>query len=99
MATIRDACPGDLPAIDRIYDHYVHSSTCTYQLEPEGLAARVAWFAEHEAAKHPVLVAESPEDGAVIAWGCLSRYRARAGYRFTVEDSVYVDHAHHGRGI
>ena len=98
MWPIRDARPHDLPAIDRIYDHYVHTSTCTYQLEPEGLDARAAWFAEHDAA-HPVIVAESPDDGAVVAWGCLSRYRGRAGYRFTVENSVYVDHRLHGRGI
>jgi L-amino acid N-acyltransferase YncA len=99
MWTIRDARVEDLPAIDRIYDHYVRTSTCTYQLEPEGLRARAAWFAEHDADHPVVVVEEAAERAAVVAWGCLSPYRARAGYRFTVEDSVYVDHSRHGRGI
>ncbi len=92
---IRDARLSDLTDIDRIYDHYVLTSTSTYQLAPDGPAARAAWFDEHDE-RHPIVVAE---DGGVIGWGSLSRFRPRAGYDLTVEDSVYVDHAMHGRGI
>jgi phosphinothricin acetyltransferase len=96
MLTLRDAGAADLPAIDRIYEHYVHTSTCTYEIEPGGLAAREQWFAEHDAT-HPVIVAEVA--GEVVGWGSLSRHRARAGYRFTVEDSVYVDAPRRGCGV
>jgi len=94
--TIREARPADLAAIDSIYDHYVRTSTCTFQLEPAGLAARETWFASH-GGLWPVLVAE--RGSRIVAWGSLSVYDAREGYRRTVEDSIYVDEAVHGQGI
>jgi phosphinothricin acetyltransferase len=94
--SLREARIRDLAAIDRIYDHYVLHSTCTAQLESAGLDARTAWFAEHDA-QHPIVVAE--DDGGVLGWGSLSVYDRRGGYGATVEDSVYVDHTVHRRGI
>jgi L-amino acid N-acyltransferase YncA len=93
---IRDANSEDLAAIDAIYDHYVRASTCTFQLEPAGRQARAEWFRSH-GERWPVLVAEI--GAKVVGWGSLSIYNARAGYRFTAEDSVYVDAATHGRGV
>jgi L-amino acid N-acyltransferase len=93
---IRDATAADLEAIDGIYDHYVRTSTCTFQLEPAGIEARRQWFLSH-GERWPILVAEVGTK--VVGWGSLSVYNARAGYRFTAEDSVYVDEACHGQGI
>jgi phosphinothricin acetyltransferase len=93
---IREARPADLAAIDSIYDDYVRTSTCTFQLEPAGLAARETWFANH-GGLWPVLVAE--RGSRILGWGSLSVYNAREGYRHTVEDSVYVDEAVHGQGV
>jgi phosphinothricin acetyltransferase len=93
---IRLAITDDLPAINAIYNHYVHTSTCTYQTEPDTLADRQAWFEEHQG-KHPAIVME--QDGEVIGWASLSAFRGRCGYRFSVENSVYVHHAHQGQGI
>lgn len=86
--TIREAAEADLPAIDAIYDHYVLSSTCTFQTVPSSPAERAAWFAAHDDA-HPVTVA-TDERGEVIGWGCLSVWNPRQAYAKTVEDSVYV---------
>ena len=94
--TIRAAAPADLGAINDIYNHYVLHSTCTYQEEPEPLESRRQWF-QHHGDRHPVIVAEV--DGQVIGWGSLSPYHARSAYRHTVENSVYVHHRHHRRGI
>jgi L-amino acid N-acyltransferase len=93
---IRPATPDDLVAINDIYNHYVLHSTCTYQTEPETMEARRAWFAGH-AEKHPVTV--GVEDGTVVGWGSLSRFHARAAYARSVENSVYVHHEHHRKGI
>jgi phosphinothricin acetyltransferase len=93
---IRPAAPDDLRAIDDIYNHYVVHSTCTWQRDIEPLEARGAWFAAHGPA-HPVTVVE--QDGEVVGWGALSTFRARWGYRHTVENSVYVRHDRHGRGL
>jgi phosphinothricin acetyltransferase len=93
---IRPASESDLAAINDIYNHYVLHSTCTYQEEPESLEARRRWFSHHGDA-HPVIVAEA--NGQVAGWGSLSAYHPRSAYRFTVEDSVYVQHEQQGRGL
>jgi phosphinothricin acetyltransferase len=97
--SLREARVADLASIDRIYDHYVRHSTCTAQLEPAGMAERMAWFAEHDA-RHPIVVAEEEGGGgAILGWGSLSVYNRRAGYGDTVEDSIYVDPTAQRRGI
>lgn len=95
-ATIRPATEADLGAINDIYNHYVIHSTCTYQEEVEPMEARREWFRRH-GGKHPVIVAML--DGQVVGWGSLSAYHARSAYRHTVENSVYVHHAYHRRGV
>ena len=94
---IRLATPADLPAISEIYNYYVLHSTCTYQLEPETLADREAWFRAHPPESYPVTVAEI--DGQVAGWGSLSKFRDRAAYDPTVEASVYIRHDLHRRGL
>ena len=94
---IRIAGAGDLAAIDDIYNHYVATSTCTFQYEPTTPDERRAWLADHAAQVHPVTVAE--RDGVVLGWGALSRFHGRMGYRFTVENTVYVRHDAHRLGI
>ncbi len=94
--TIRLARSGDLAPINDIYNYFVLHSTCTYQEEPESLESRRAWFDRH-GPKHPITVAELA--GRVVGWGALSPFHARSAYRFTVENSVYVDHQHHRSGI
>ena len=95
-AFIRLATRADLGAINAIYNHYVTCSTCTYQTEPATDAERAAWFEAH-GPKHPVTVAEL--DGEVVGWASLSRFHPRAAYGRTVENSVYVRHDRHRRGI
>jgi phosphinothricin acetyltransferase len=94
--TLRPATAADLPAINDIYNHYVLNSTCTYQEEPESLAGRRLWFRQH-GGPHPVVVAEAA--GRVAAWGSLSPYHPRSAFRHTVENSIYVDPQHLGRGL
>jgi L-amino acid N-acyltransferase YncA len=93
---IRLATVADLAAINAIYNHYVHTSTCTYQLDPTTDEERRAAF-DARGAAHPATVAEL--DGVVVGWGSLSPFRARGGYASTVENAVYVRHDLHRRGI
>ena len=94
--SIRPATSADLDAINAIYNHYVHHSTCTYQEQPSTAQERAAWFASH-GLTHPITVAELAGD--VVGWGSLSPYHVRSAYRRTVENSVYVRHDAHRRGI
>src|ERR1043166_2323359 len=93
---IRPASAGDLAAINDIYNHYVLHSTCTYQTDPETMPARIAWFERH-GPKHPIMVATI--DGQIVGWGSLSPFHSRCAYQNTVENSVYIAHTHHRRGI
>jgi len=94
--TIRLATPPDLDAINDIYNHYVLTSTCTYQTEPETIDARRTWFTNH-GPLHPITIAQ--HDGQIVGWASLSRFHARAAYSRTVENSVYVHPDHHRQGI
>jgi L-amino acid N-acyltransferase YncA len=95
---IRLADAADLPEINAIYNHYVLHSTCTYQVTPSSPEERQAWF-EHHTPRHPATVAVSGT-GGILGWASLSPFHNRLGWRFTVEDSVYVhpDHLRQGLG-
>jgi L-amino acid N-acyltransferase YncA len=93
---IRLAEERDLRAISTIYNYYVERSTCTWEEETESPQERAEWFREH-GPEYPVTVVEV--DGEVVAWGALSPYRSRSGYRQTVEGSIYVHQEFHRRGI
>src|SRR5262249_17752000 len=93
---IRLATASDLEAINDIYNYYIPRSTCTYAEEPEPIESRRNWF-EHHGSRHPVTVAEI--DRVVVGWGSLSAFRDRSAYRFTCEDSVYIRHDMHRKGI
>ena len=93
---IRLATTSDLDRINEIYNHYVLHSTCTYQEEPHTAEERVRWFHEH-GPLHPVTVAEVGE--RIVGWGSLSRFHSRSAYRFSTENSIYVDHTWHRKGI
>lgn len=99
--TIRDASEGDLPVINAIYNHYVRSSTCTFQVEPTSAEERLAWFEAH-GPSHPVIVLDEPdaaEASNVVGWASLSKVYPREAYDHTVELSVYVRHDRRGRGL
>jgi phosphinothricin acetyltransferase len=93
---VRAATEADLPAISAIYNHYVLTSTATYQFEPETLEDRRRWFETH-GERHPVIVAEV--DGEVVGWGSLSPFRDRDGYLHSTEASVYIRHDRHRKGL
>ena len=72
------------------------STVATFDLEPRSLNEQQQWLALRSGA-HIVLVAD---DGGVLAgFASLSPYRDRPAYRTTVENSVYVDEAHQGKGV
>jgi L-amino acid N-acyltransferase YncA len=95
--TIRRARRSDCPAILEIYNDAVRHTTATYDTEPQTLESRHIWFDAHAAAGDAIFVAEA--DGRVVGWSSLTRYHPRPGYRFTVEDSIYIAEPWRGRGI
>ncbi len=93
---VRPALPADIRAINAIYNHYVRTSTCTWHLTEESDEGRLTWLRQRGPA-HPALVIETA--GKVVGWGSLSTYNTRQGWSATVEDSIFIDHSHHGKGL
>jgi L-amino acid N-acyltransferase YncA len=95
--TIRPADPDrDAAACAAIYAPYVESTPISFErVAPDAaeFARRIAKYA----ATHQFLVAE--EGGEVVGYAYACRWAERAAYDWSVETSVYVDSAHHGKGI
>jgi phosphinothricin acetyltransferase len=95
--TIRFANEGDLPAITTIYNHFVRTTTASFDTVEQSQSDRKKWLEEHHKANLPVLIAE--ENGVVVGWQSLSYYHNRCAYKNSVESSTYVAPSHLQRGI
>lgn len=93
---IRDAVHDDLPAILEIHNDAIRTTTAIWDEHEVDLDDRREWFDVRRSAGLPVLVAEV--DDHVIGFASYGPWRAKTGYRFTVENSVYVHPDHRGRG-
>jgi L-amino acid N-acyltransferase YncA len=94
---IRPADAGDIPAITRIYADAVLRTTATLEIEPPSDSEMARRQQNLLANGFPYYVAT--QNGAVAAYAYAGPYHARPGYRWTVEDSVYVDPQFHRRGL
>jgi L-amino acid N-acyltransferase YncA len=94
---IRPAAAADLPAITEIYEHAVRYGTATFELIPPDLAEMTRRFGVLEDGGFPYLVAAL--EGRVVGYAYAGAYRSRPAYRFTVENSVYLQPVIHRRGI
>jgi L-amino acid N-acyltransferase YncA len=95
---VRVADPAaDAADVARIYTPYVRDTIASFEEVPPSademagrMVAVLAWT--------PWLVAEDDSAG-VVGYAYASRHRERAGYRWSVDVSVYLDAAWTGRGI
>lgn len=95
---IRPATPDDSPAIAAIYGEAVRTGTASFELEPPTEEEMRRRQAAVIAGGYPYIVALDAA-GAVLGYAYASAFRPRIAYRFTVENSVYVDPAAQGRGV
>jgi L-amino acid N-acyltransferase YncA len=94
---IRPTIAADLPLITGIYEHAVRFGTATFELIPPDLAEMTRRFNALMDGGFPYLVAIL--EGHVVGYAYAGPYRPRPAYRFTVENSVYLEPATHRRGI
>ena len=95
--SIRPATPADIPAITRIYAHAVEHGTASFEIGVPDPAEMTRRQRELIDAGFPYIAAEC--DGALLGYAYVGCYRARPAYRFTVEDSIYVDRKAQRRGV
>ena len=89
--------PDDIPAVTRIYGHYVRETVITFETAEPDEAEMANRFAAIAAKGHPLLIGEI--EGEVIGYAYASTYRPREAYRFTCEDSIYLAPSAVGHGI
>ncbi|MEO8189564.1 MAG: N-acetyltransferase family protein [Acidobacteriota bacterium] len=94
---IRPAAIADAGAFARIYNFYVGETTVTFEEEPVADADMADRLEEVRNAALPWLAAE--QGGRVVGYACATKWKARHGYRFSAEVSVYLDHDRGGRGV
>src|ERR1700730_14335086 len=94
---IRPATEADLPAVTEIYQHAVLYGTATFELIPPDLAEMTQRFDVLVDGGFPYFVAVL--EGRVVGYAYAGAYRPRPAYRFTVENSVYLEPAIQRRGI
>ena len=85
---VRSAAEADLPAILAIYNDAVLGTTAIWNDGVADLDNRRQWLEGRRRQRYPVLVATL--DDVVIGYASFGDFRAFDGYRFTVENSVYV---------
>lgn len=99
--TIRRAAVRDAEAMLGIYNHEVENFITTTDMVPRTLDQQRTWIEERSGAFAAIVaVLADGEDGEqVVGFASLSKFKERAAYSPTVENSVYVSRAHSGAGI
>lgn len=97
MLSVRDLSPADLEAVTRIYNHHVAHGTGTFDETARSVAELAEKYETVRTAGLPWLVAE--DDGGILGYAYAGLFHTRSAYRFTIEDSVYIDPAFHRRGV
>jgi len=95
--SIRNSQDEDVAQVHSIYSHHVLHGTASFEEEPPSMEELIRRRTQILACGLPYLVAEV--DGGIVGYSYAAPHRARSAYRFTLEDSVYVDPRWSRRGI
>ncbi|RMD64182.1 MAG: N-acetyltransferase family protein [Alphaproteobacteria bacterium] len=100
---VRDAAASDIPHIQAIYAHHVRHGLASFEEIPPDVAEMMRRFEAITTRNLPYLVAEITEPATaapvVQGYAYAGPYRTRPGYRFTVENSIYVAPGGQRRGL
>lgn len=95
--TIRPVRADDAQAIAAIYAWHVANGTATFDTAAPDAEAWAQNIGDFAAKGFPFLAAERA--GELVAYAYAARFRDRAAYAHTCEDSIYVAHDARGGGI
>jgi phosphinothricin acetyltransferase len=98
VVRVRSSRDEDIPAIARIYGHWVRHGLASFELDPP---SEVELRRRRQAlldAGYPYLVGTDGR-GNVLGYAYAGPHRTRPAYRFTVENSIYVAPEAARRGV
>jgi phosphinothricin acetyltransferase len=95
--SLRPATEADMADVQRIYGHHVAYGLASFEETPPSVDDMSARFRALKTRSFPYIVAERRAE--IVGYAYAGPYRTRPAYRFTIEDSVYVDRQAAGQGI
>lgn len=95
--TLRPATEADVESVQRIYGDHVAHGLASFEESPPSVEEMLARFRNLKSQSFPYIVAEQKRKICGYSYG--GPYRMRSAYRFTIENSVYVDRNYSGQGI
>lgn len=94
---VRASTEADVARCAEIYAHHVLYGTASFEVDPPDLAEMKRRRAAVLDVGLPHLVAE--REGRVMGYAYAGNWRPRPAYKFSVEDSIYIDNAAVGQGV
>ena len=86
--TVRSARPEDALQVSEIYNHYIQTSTITFEEDPVSASEMAARIHEIQSLSYPWLVATAANE--VLGYSYAGKWKARAAYKHSSEITVYV---------
>lgn len=83
-------------ALLEIYNHYIETSSCTFDTRPFSSDDRKTWYDQFET---PYRCYVAIVGGQVVGHACAMPFRSKPAYRTSTEVSIYVSHDCHAKGI
>ncbi|MFK7920100.1 MAG: N-acetyltransferase family protein [Ilumatobacter sp.] len=101
MVTIRRTHHRDAAAMRAIYNHEVENFTSTLDIVARSLEEQQSWIEQRSGAFAAIsaVLHDGTDDEVLVGFASLSKFKDRAAYSPTVENSVYVSRSHAGLGI
>ncbi|MCL4148506.1 UNVERIFIED_CONTAM: hypothetical protein GTU68_002821 [Idotea baltica] len=94
---IREAIKDDLIQISEIWNHYIINTSYNYDNEPKDMPFFEDFFEEKKRNSYPILVIE--DEGKVVGYATYGQFRARSGYKHSLEHGVYLYPNLQGKGL
>lgn len=95
---IRPAAQSDVPALNKLYNHYVAETAVTFDVKPSSLDQRLTWFAQFgETGRYRLLVADI--EGQFAGYTGSLQFKVKEAYQTSVETTIYIDPNFQGRGV
>ena len=94
---VRASTEADVARCAEIYRYHVLHGTASFEIDPPDLAEMKKRRAHVLDLGLPHLVAE--RDGRVLGYAYAGNWRPRPAYKYSVEDSIYIDKDAVGQGV
>jgi L-amino acid N-acyltransferase YncA len=94
---VRASTDADVARCAEIYGHHVLYGTASFEVDPPSVDEMRKRRASVLDLGLPYLVAE--KEGRVLGYAYASNWRPRPAYKFSVEDSIYIDKDAVGQGV